>query len=74
MELTDIKSRLEARFPEANIVVEDFGGGNHIHVIVASSEFAGKSLIEQHQMINALFAEEMKTEEIHALKITSKVM
>lgn len=43
-------------------------GGAHLGVIVKYKGFAGKTLVEQHQMIYAILQKEMK-EKIHALVI-----
>ena len=43
-------------------------GESHFEVLVVSSEFAGKSRLERHRMVNSLLAEELKGR-IHALAI-----
>ena len=48
----EIRRALEAALPGARIDVEDTtGGGDHFDVRVASSAFAGKTLVEQHQLV-----------------------
>ena len=50
--LDEIKSTLEKTLPGSSIEVKDFtGGGDHFEVLVVSSSFEGKSLVEQHQMV-----------------------
>lgn len=43
----------------------------HYKVVIASSLFVGKSLIEQHRMVNTAL-EHLMPEFIHALKISTK--
>lgn len=45
------------------------GGGRHFAIVISAAYFAGKSRVEAHRAIYALFAELMP-HEIHALKIT----
>ena len=51
------------------------GGGDHLAVAVAAPQFAGKSLVDQHQMIYAALKEKMLpvSREIHALQIKTSV-
>ena len=46
------------------------GSESHFKVVIVSSDFEGKSLIERHRMINRILADELKTS-IHALSIQS---
>jgi len=45
-------------------------GESHFRVIIAAEAFRGKSRVEQHRMVNAALAEELK-ERVHALAIQS---
>src|SRR5436190_1260695 len=48
----DIQRALEAALPGARVSVEDTtGGGDHFEVEVAAAAFAGKTLVEQHQLV-----------------------
>ncbi len=47
-------------------------GESHFRVKIISESFRGKSRVEQHRMINALLAGELK-ERVHALAIQSGV-
>ncbi len=47
------------------------GGAKHFRATVVSSAFEGKTLIQRHRMVNALFAEELK-QAIHALALVTK--
>ena len=45
-------------------------GESHFRVIIVAEAFRGKSRVEQHRMVNAALAEELK-ERVHALAIQS---
>jgi BolA protein len=45
-------------------------GESHFRVIIVAESFRGKSRVEQHRMVNAALAEELK-ERVHALAIQS---
>jgi BolA protein len=47
------------------------GGHAYLRVRVVAKAFAGKSLVAQHRMVNALLAEELKGE-IHALALETR--
>ena len=63
----DLKRRIEQGIPGASARVE--GADAHFGALVIAQAFDGKSRIEQHQMIYALFRDEMASEEVHALAL-----
>jgi stress-induced morphogen len=68
----EIKQRIEAAIPGANAEVEDWtGGGDHFRAVVVSPAFAGKSRIQQHQMVYAVFGDEIGGP-IHALSLKTQ--
>lgn len=69
MKLDEIRKRIEDALPGSRAEVQDLGGGDHLAVSVVSELFRGKSRVQQHQMINALFKQEMATDEVHALAL-----
>ena len=79
--LTLIKDKLAQALPNSSIEIIDHSAshiehhpvGVHLEVQVTYAGFAGKSLIEQHRLINDILAEELKSGKIHALKIKTKV-
>ena len=74
MTLQDMQIRLKQAFPDAEIEVIDLTGTqDHWEVFVASTLFTGRSRIEQHQMVNRAFAEELRTGEVHALSIKTLI-
>jgi len=52
----DIERLIKQAFPDAQVIVVDLAGdGDHYGARVTSAAFAGKSRIQQHQMVyNAL--------------------
>jgi stress-induced morphogen len=65
----EIKQRIEAGIPDARADVEDWtGGGDHFRATVVSPAFAGKSRIDQHKMVYAVFGDEIGGH-IHALSL-----
>ncbi|HLI32869.1 MAG TPA: BolA family transcriptional regulator [Solirubrobacteraceae bacterium] len=69
MQAGEIKERIEAALPQAQVEVEDFtGGGDHFRARVISPAFAGKSRIERHRLIYAIFGAEIGGP-IHALSL-----
>ena len=68
----DIKQRIEQAIPDSQVDVEDWtGGGDHFRATVVSSAFSGKSRLEQHRMVYAVFGAEIGGP-IHALSLTTK--
>ena len=67
MDAAAIKKMIERAIPGASAEVT--GEDAHFAAVVVAEAFAGKSRIEQHQMIYALFREEMARQEIHALSL-----
>ena len=68
----EIVSRIEAGIEgTTSAVATDLGGGNHWRAEVVASGFEGKTLVERHQMIYALFKDKMlpRDESIHALSL-----
>ena len=69
---TDLKQRIEDAIPGSHVDVEDWtGGGDHFRATVVSPSFIGKSRLEQHRMVYAVFGDEIGGP-IHALSLTTK--
>jgi stress-induced morphogen len=69
MDPEQLKSLIEARIPDAQVMVRDLRGtGDHFRVEVTSPSFEGMSLIKQHQLVYAAVGEEL-TNAVHALSI-----
>ena len=48
--------------------VEVNGDGHHFEAVIVCADFAGKSLIQRHQMVYGVLGDRMKAE-IHALSM-----
>lgn len=69
-----MKERLKQAYPDALVEVFDLTGTqDHWEVMVESPSFAGMSRIQQHQAVMAVFSPELKTGEVHALSIKTKL-
>lgn len=67
---SQVESMIKAGIPDAQVQVQDLtGGGDHYQVVVVSSQFEGKRLIQQHQMVYGAVQQAMSTEAIHALSL-----
>ncbi|KRT65352.1 MAG: BolA family protein [Candidatus Dadabacteria bacterium CSP1-2] len=66
MNTKEIKVMIENAMPGSIVNVE--GDGTHFEAIVVSSEFEGKGLVDQHQMVYKVLGEAMK-DRIHALSL-----
>ncbi len=62
----EIKVMIENAMPGSIVKVE--GDGTHFQAIVVTSEFEGKGLLEQHQMVYKALGEAIK-DRIHALSL-----
>lgn len=63
-------SMIQAELPDANVNVNDLtGGGDHLEVTVVSEAFAGRSLVQQHQLVYKAVQSAMFSEAIHALAL-----
>jgi stress-induced morphogen len=74
--LAEVKFLIEQALPGSQVTVNDLtGGGDHLAVAVIAPQFAGKGLIDQHQMIYAALKHKMApvSQEIHALQIKTSV-
>lgn len=69
-----IKQRLEEAYPNSTVDVVDLTGTeDHYEVYVESSAFSGLSRVQQHQHVMGVFGPELKTGEVHALSIKTKI-
>ena len=72
MHLKEIETLIKEAMPDANIVIQDLAGdGNHYSATITSSQFNGKSKIEQHKMVYNSLKGKMGNE-LHALAIKTK--
>lgn len=65
-----VVTMIQAEIPDAKVQVNDMtGGGDHLEVIVVSSQFEGRSLVQQHQLVYKSVQGAMDSEAIHALAL-----
>jgi len=65
-----VETMIREALPDAQVQVQDLtGGGDHYQVTVVSSQFEGKALVQQHQLVYAAVKQAMSTEAIHALAL-----
>jgi stress-induced morphogen len=75
MEAEAIRALLAQAFPDAaEVSVEDrTGTGDHFQVVVASRDFDGISLLDQHRRVNEALADPLRDGSIHELRIRTRV-
>ena len=69
MQPEDIKRMIEQGLPGAKVTV--IGDGHHFEAEVVSPAFAGRSMVQQHQMVYATLGDKMRAE-IHALSLRTR--
>ena len=72
MNLEEIRNFIKEAMPDAIVEIQDLAGdGNHYSATIISSQFSGKSKIEQHKMVYNSLKGRMGNE-LHALAIKTK--
>lgn len=65
-----VEEMIKTALPDAQVQIQDLtGGGDHYQAVVVSSEFAGKTLVQQHQLVYGAVRQAMSSEAIHALAL-----
>ncbi len=67
MQLEDIKQLVESGIPDCLVEIQG-DDGTHFGAIIVSDIFAGKSMVQQHQIVYKALGDKMGTD-IHALSI-----
>ena len=62
----EIQNRIQAGLPDATVRVD--GDGRHFEAVIVAADFAGKSLIQRHQMVYRVLGDKMQAE-IHAISM-----
>ena len=71
MSIAEIESLIREAFPDARVEIKDLAGdGEHYAANVVSAAFAGKSRVQQHQMVYGALKGRMGGE-LHALALTT---
>lgn len=74
MKPEQMKTRLEEAYPNSVVEVFDLTGTeDHYEVYVESDKFNGLNRVQQHQHVMGVFGPELKTGEVHALSIKTKI-
>ena len=69
MDLAMLQQLIQAAIPDAEVTVSDFvGDNNHLSARVVSKQFAGKTRVQQHQMVYSALGDKMGNE-LHALAL-----
>ena len=72
MNLNEIESLIKEAMPDAVVEIQDLAGdGNHYSATITSSQFSGKSKIEQHKMVYSSLKGKMGNQ-LHALALKTK--
>ena len=72
MNVKELEALIKEAFPDATVEIQDLAGDeNHYSATVISSQFAGKSKIEQHKMVYSSLKGKMGNQ-LHALALTTK--
>lgn len=70
--LTDL---IRSRIPDAEVSIYDRTGTmDHFNVTVRSHAFAGKTLIEQHQLVYGALKPALKDGRVHAVELKTVVV
>lgn len=63
-----VEAMIKTGIPDAQVEVQDLtGGGDHYQVVVVSSAFEGKGLVQRHQLVYRSLQQAMSSDAIHAL-------
>ncbi|HEY0919360.1 BolA/IbaG family iron-sulfur metabolism protein [Devosia sp.] len=72
MAANEIERRIKAALPDAKVEIRDLAGdGDHYAATVISESFRGKSRVQQHQMVNAAFGDDLGTV-LHSLALQTR--
>lgn len=66
MDIDEIRMGIESGLPDAEVMVD--GDGTHFSAVVVSNVFAGKTMVQQHQLVYQTLGDKVGTD-IHALAI-----
>jgi len=72
MAADDIERLIKEAIPDAEVSIEDLAGdGDHYSATIISSQFAGKSRVQQHQIVYDALGGRMGGE-LHALMLKTR--
>ncbi len=71
--LNEIETMLRQSFPDAEISIQDLAGDNdHYQATILSTQFVGKTRVQQHQMVYQALQGKMGSE-LHALALKTGI-
>ncbi len=66
---------IRSAIPDAQVDIFDrTGTRDHFNLQIASGAFAGKTLIEQHQMVYAALSAALKDGRVHAVELKTQIL
>jgi stress-induced morphogen len=69
-----LSALIRAELPDARVdIVDRTGTMDHFNVTVRSAQFAGRTLIQQHQMVYGALKAALKDGRVHAVELTTLV-
>ena len=71
MDAVDVKQKIEAGLPGSQADVT--GNDAHFSATVTAEAFAGKTMIQQHQLVYATLRDEMASQQVHALALKTRL-
>lgn len=72
MDASEIETMIKEALPDAQVRIDDLrGDGDHYAATVVSAAFAGKTRVQQHQMVYAALKGRMGGQ-LHALQLTTQ--
>ena len=72
MDAAEIETMIREALPDARVSIDDLrGDGDHYAATVISAAFAGKTRVQQHQMVYAALKGRMGGQ-LHALMLTTQ--
>ncbi len=70
MNSAEIVSMIQSEIPDA--IVHPEGEGCNFKITVRSSEFEGKTMLQQHQRINKILAPHLASGALHAVTLVTR--
>jgi stress-induced morphogen len=74
VDLTELKSMIEAALPGASVeVIDEDGSGQHLRAEVKAPQFEGLSRIDQHRLVKAAVKPRFDDGTVHALSVKTEL-
>jgi stress-induced morphogen len=65
-----LEALIKENFPDAEVGVFEYSGtGDHFNLHIRTAAFAGKSVLEQHQMVYAALRDALRDGRVHAVQL-----